>query len=158
MPSITPDLFRRACGQFPTGVAIITAFDGKPHGLTVNSFTSVSLVPPLVLFCIDRDAQIIDVFRRSTHFAVNILASGQQRLSNAFATVMGDRFDGVGWRHGVESLPLLEGALAWLECRLVRVWTAGDHEIFVGEAIGAEVAAGEPLVYQSGYRRLEAAR
>jgi flavin reductase (DIM6/NTAB) family NADH-FMN oxidoreductase RutF len=155
MPSITPDLFRRACGRFPTGVAIITAFDGRPQGVTVNSFTSVSLRPPLVLFCLDRDAQIIEVFRKCTHFAVNVLGEGQHELSSAFASLTGDRFAGVDWQPGLESLPLLRGAVAWLECRLVRVWQAGDHDIFVGEAIAGEVTTGDPLVYLSGYRRLE---
>jgi flavin reductase (DIM6/NTAB) family NADH-FMN oxidoreductase RutF len=156
MPAITPSLFRRACAQFPTGIAIAAAFDGAPHGLTVNSFTSISLRPPIVMFAIDRETQAIEAFRRVTHFAINILSVDQQELSSAFAYRPENRFEGVDWRRGIESVPLLAGALATLECRLIRVLPMGDHEVFFGEALAAEVAEeGAPLLYFRGrYARL----
>jgi flavin reductase (DIM6/NTAB) family NADH-FMN oxidoreductase RutF len=148
---ISVDLFRRACSQFATGVCIATAFDGeKPHGLTVNSFTSVSLQPPLVLFCIDKEAAIAEAFTRQAYFAVNILSDRQQALSSAFAFRMGDRFEGVAWTPGTGGAPVIEGSLAVLECRLVRVLPAGDHYILIGETLNASVREGEPLGYFRG--------
>jgi flavin reductase (DIM6/NTAB) family NADH-FMN oxidoreductase RutF len=155
---VTLDLFRRACSQFATGVCIVTTFDKEPHGFTVNSFTSVSLRPPLVLFCIDHDAAIVEVFRRTHHFAINVLAEAQQELSTAFATKPERRFEGVTWTPGLHSLPILEGALATLECRLVRVFPAGDHDVLIGEAMRASVPSSdtEPLAFFRGrYVRLE---
>jgi flavin reductase (DIM6/NTAB) family NADH-FMN oxidoreductase RutF len=155
MPTLTPSLFRRACAQFATGIVIATAFDGRPCGLTINSFTSVSLRPPLILFLIDHEANIIELFRRRANFAINILSAGQQELASSFAYGTGDRFEGVAWRPGLQSVPLIEGALATLECRVVRITPAGDHDIFLGEVLAANVAEGEPLVYFAGrYARL----
>jgi flavin reductase (DIM6/NTAB) family NADH-FMN oxidoreductase RutF len=156
MSTINPAHFRRACGQFPTGVCIATTFDGAPHGLTVNSFTSVSLEPPVVLFCIDHGAQVREVFRRQTHFAINILSQQQQEISTAFAYRRDDRFEGVAWRPGVSSVPVIEGSVATIECRLVDVVPVGDHDIFLGEAVAVSVEDGEPLVYaRGGYAKLE---
>ncbi len=152
------DLFRRACSQFATGVCIVTTFDQEPHGFTVNSFTSVSLRPPLVLFCIDHDANIVEVFRRTHHFAINVLAEEQQELSTAFATKPERRFEGVTWTPGLYSLPILEGVLAAIECRLVRVFPAGDHDVLIGEAMRASTFSpeGEPLAFFRGrYTRME---
>lgn len=155
MPAITTDLYRRACSQFATGVCIVTTHDGAPQGLTVNSFTSVSLRPPLVLICIDRDSNVIEPFRNRTHFAVNVLAESQKDLASTFAFKMENRFDGVDWRPGIENVPLLAGAVSTLECRLVRVWRAGDHDIFLGEVLAASVEAAPALAYQGGgYRTL----
>ncbi len=150
MPVPTPDTYRRACGQFATGVCVVTAFDGAPHGCTVNSFTSVSLHPPLVLFCLDREANVAAAFRSALHFAVNVLAADQREVSSAFAFKQEGRFEGIGWRPGLEGIPLLDGAVAHLECRLVRVLPAGDHDILIGEVLQLECFSGEPLVYWSG--------
>lgn len=154
--SLSPDLFRRACSKFATGIAVATTYDGQPHGLTVNSFTSVSLDPPLILFCIDQAANILSIFKRASHFAINILESDQEATSSAFAFRGEDRFEGVSWRPGVEMIPILEGTLATLECRTHKVVEAGDHTIFVGEVLTASVGVGEPLLYfDSRYTRLE---
>ena len=156
MATINSALFRRACGQFPTGVCIATTFDGHPHGLTVNSFTSISLEPPVVLFCIDHSAGIRDVFRRRTHFAINILGQHQQEISTTFAYRRDDRFEGVAWRPGVESVPVIEGSVATIQCRLLDVVPVGDHDMFLGEAVAVAVEEGEPLVYaRGGYAKLE---
>lgn len=156
IPSLNPDLFRRACSKFATGIAVATTFDGRPHGLTVNSFTSVSLDPPLILFCIDYTANILPVFRRASHFAINILESNQEAISSAFAFRGEDRFEGVSWRPGIEMVPVLEGTLATLECRTHTILEVGDHAVFVGEVLTASVGVGEPLLYfDSRYTRLE---
>lgn len=151
-------LFRRACGRFATGVAIATVRDqeGAPHGMTVNSFTSVSLVPPLVLFCVDYSANLLPLFRAARYYGLSVLSEEQQGLSNRFAQRGQNRFDGVGWIDGARGVPLLPGALAHLECEVRDVIEAGDHAVFLGEVAAAEASAGRPLLYfDSRYQRLE---
>lgn len=153
--SLNADLFRRACSKFATGIVVVTTYDGKPHGVTVNSFTSVSLDPPLVLFCINYSANILSVFREASHFAINILEGDQEAISSAFAFRGKDRFEGISWRPGIEMVPILEGTLATLECKIHSVVEAGDHAIFIGEALTATVGTGNPLLYfDSRYKRL----
>ncbi len=156
-PHLTSGLFRRACGRFATGVVVAAVLDAgrRPHGLTINSFTSVSLDPPLVLICIDYRAAIFPSFREAPYFGLSILSGEQQDISHRFATRPDDRFDGVEWREGRYPVPLITGALATLECRLDRLLDAGDHGIFLGEALQASVNDGEPLVYYQGYRKLQ---
>jgi flavin reductase (DIM6/NTAB) family NADH-FMN oxidoreductase RutF len=150
--------FRRCCSRFATGITIASVLDaeGQPHGLTVNSFTSVSLEPPLVLICIDYASNVLPMFRAASHFGVNILNAGQQELSARFATRGMDRFDGVPWTAGDTGVPLIPGALAHFECAVRNVVEAGDHAVFLAEAV--RVALGEqdvPLVYfDSRYRLL----
>ncbi len=154
---VTSEEFRRACGRFATGITIASVLDaaGAPHGLTVNSFTSVSLDPPLILICLGHAVTMIDAFRASRYFGINVLADHQQALSDRFARKGFDRFDGLGWYRGESGVPLLEGVLATIECRLHQRFTSGDHDIFVGEMIRVQTAEGEPLVYYSSrYRRL----
>ena len=141
--------FRQACARYATGITIATtiASDGTPHGFTANSFTSVSLEPPLVLICIDRSANIIDQFRASKYFGINVLSASQEDLSNRFAIRGYDRFEGVNWTAGSTGVPLLEGALARLECGIEKIIEAGDHDIFIGRVLGAEYVEGEPLLY-----------
>jgi flavin reductase (DIM6/NTAB) family NADH-FMN oxidoreductase RutF len=149
--------FRRTCGRFATGVAIATVSDeeGAPHGMTVNSFTSVSLVPPLVLFCVDYSANLLPMFRSARHYGLSVLSEEQQALSNRFAQRGQDRFDGVAWVAGEHGVPLIPGALAHLECEVRQVIDAGDHAVFIGEVVGADVSPGRPLLYfESGYQRL----
>lgn len=143
------DTFRRACSRFATGVAVAAVRDagGVPHGLTVNSFTSVSLDPPLVLICIDNEASVISCFRDGTHFAINILSEGQRELSIRFATKGMDRFDGVAWTPGVGGAPLIPEALAHFECRKITTVEAGDHAIFIGRVEEMGVREGRPLLY-----------
>jgi flavin reductase (DIM6/NTAB) family NADH-FMN oxidoreductase RutF len=155
--AVSSDLFRRACGRFATGVAIASVLDaeGTPHGLTVNSFSSVSLEPPLILVCVGHAVTSIDYFRQSRHFGINVLADDQRDLSERFARKGEDRFDGLQWRLGQSGVPLLEGALAVMECCLQRRVTAGDHDIFIAEMTHAEVSEGAPLIYYAGgYQRL----
>ena len=154
---VSSDEFRRACGRFATGVAIAGAMDvnGIPHGLTVNSFSSVSLEPPLILICLGHAIARIDVFREARSLGLSVLRADQRDLSERFAERMDNRFDGLSWRRGETGAPLLDGVLAQIECATVRRVTAGDHDIFVAEMLAAEVYEGEPLIYYaSTYREL----
>jgi flavin reductase (DIM6/NTAB) family NADH-FMN oxidoreductase RutF len=154
---VTSEEFRRACGRFATGVAIASVLDanGAPHGLTVNSFTSVSLDPPLILICLGHAVTCIDAFRSSRHFGINVLAEGQRELSDRFARKGEDRFDGLEWYRGESGVPLLPAVLGAIECRVHQRFTSGDHDILVGEMIRVHITEGEPLLYfASRYRRL----
>ena len=146
---VSPDLFRRACALFPTGVAVLTtrAPDGTPHGLTVNAFCSLSLDPPLVLVAVDRACSVLETFENSGHFAINFLSSEQRDLSVRFSELPEGRFSGVPWTPGAEGAPLLEGAIGSIECRITQVVDAGDHKALIGEVIAATVGEGEPLVF-----------
>jgi flavin reductase (DIM6/NTAB) family NADH-FMN oxidoreductase RutF len=152
--------FRRVMGHFATGVTVITTHDGKGRfaGLTANAVSSVSLTPPLVLVCVDKTSETYSFFGQSRVFAINVLTQKQETLSRRFAKSGGEKFEGVGYRQGLTGAPLLEGALAHLECELRYDFDAGDHSIFVGQAV--EIAAnddGEPLLYfRGGYRSLSA--
>ena len=144
-------------GHFATGVTVITTrdIDGKPYGLTANSLCSVSLDPPLLLVCVDKRAESHPAFGRSGLFAVNILGIGHEDLSRRFAVSGGDKFVDVDHRSGVSGLPLLDGALASVECRVVAVHEAGDHTIFIGEVEHLQADNGDPLLFFRGkYRRL----
>jgi len=155
---VTSEEFRLACGRFATGVSIATVLDsaGMPHGLTVNSFTSVSLEPPLILICLGHAVTTIEYFRAASHFGINMLGDCQLDLSERFARKGEDRFDGIPWRAGETGVPLLMEALAHVECEVYRRIPMGDHDIFVGEMVHARVYAGEPLIYfASTYRKLE---
>jgi len=154
---VTSEEFRRACGRFPTGVTIASVLDsdGSPHGLTVSSFTSVSLDPPLVSICLGHAVKIIDLFRASRFFGLNILSVDQEYLSERFARHDGDRFFEVPWRRGKTGVPLLPSVLANIECEVEQRVTAGDHDIFVAKMVGAEAVDGEPLIHFTGrYRAL----
>jgi flavin reductase (DIM6/NTAB) family NADH-FMN oxidoreductase RutF len=153
----TADDFRRTCASFATGVAVATVADGdgNPYGLTVNSFTSVSLKPPLILFCIDKTAGVYEVFMDATHYGINILQAGQQRLSDRFAFYAGDRFAGVDWQPGHAGVPRLQGAIAWLAASIEARWDAGDHTVLLGRVECAEAPGGDPLLYfRSRYARM----
>jgi flavin reductase (DIM6/NTAB) family NADH-FMN oxidoreductase RutF len=151
--------FRLACGRYSTGIAVATVIDkqGEPHGITVNSFTSVSLAPPLVLICLDHKARILEHFRAGVHFGINVLNEFQREISDYFASSKRDRFNGIDWRPGGTGVPLLPRGLAFLECKLRHRVPAGDHDIVIGEVISAQVEEGRPLIYYaSGYRKLGA--
>jgi flavin reductase (DIM6/NTAB) family NADH-FMN oxidoreductase RutF len=158
MGGVAADDFRRACGRFATGVTIASVVDreGTPHGLTVSSFTSVSLTPPLILIALAHSASVMDAFRDARFFAVSVLAASQRALSERFARKGEDRFDGLVWHAGETGAPLLPGTLADIECALRHRFTAGDHDLFVGEVVRAVAHDGAPLVYFAGrYRTLE---
>ncbi len=155
--AVSSELFRRACGRFPTGVAIAGAIDanGVPHGLTVSSFSAVSLDPPLVLICLGHAIAAIDVFRQSRHFGLSVLREDQRELSERFATRLDDRFESLAWYRGETGVPLLEDALATIECETRHRVTAGDHDIFIGEMVRAHAIDGRPLIHFAGeYGRL----
>lgn len=155
--AVGPQAFLRACAQFATGVAIVSVLDssGQPQGMTANSFTSVSLQPPLVLVCIDHKARLMEHVETSDAFAINILRESQQELSTHFARPAEDRFVATEWYPGETGMPLIPGALATLECRIVQRIPAGDHTILLGEVVSAIRHEGRPLVYfSSSYQQL----
>ena len=148
-------LYRRTCSLFATGITVVTTVDenGHPHGLTINSFSSVSLEPPLVLVSIDRRNAILGHFLTSKWFVVNILAEDQEEISRRFSSVCEDRFQGVEWVRGEFGAPVLGGVLAEMECAVMETFEAGDHAILIGEVRRAAYREGRPLVYfGSGYR------
>jgi flavin reductase (DIM6/NTAB) family NADH-FMN oxidoreductase RutF len=152
-------LYRRACAQFTTGITVVTVRDrnGHPHGITMNSFSSVSLDPPLVLVSIDLRNAILGHFLSSAVFAINILAEHQERLSRRFSSPAENRFHDVDWHPAPSGTPLLDGALAHLECSMVRTFETGDHALLIGEVKQAAFSEGvKPLVYfNSEYRNLD---
>ena len=136
-------------------MATVLAADGKPHGLTISSFTAVSIRPPLILICIDFACRALEHFRRATYFAVNVLADSQRELAVTFAAKPEARFEGVAWEAGETGAPLLESILAAIECKVERVMDAGDHAVVFGEVVRAECHEGRPLLYfNRGYRGL----
>jgi flavin reductase (DIM6/NTAB) family NADH-FMN oxidoreductase RutF len=150
--------FRDVMGTFTTGVTIITTMDNKtPHGITANSFTSVSLSPPMVMFCLGKSSANFEAFMASDSFAVNILSSQQDALSTRFATFEGDRFDGLNWSAWDTGAPILENVIAAIDCRLEATHDAGDHVIILGLVVRAEVQNNAPplLYFKGGYERLQ---
>ena len=153
--------FRRALGQFASGVTVVTTLDkdGGPLGLTVSSFCSVSLEPPLVLVCIDDRSETHDGFEASKVFGVSILTEGQEEWSDRFAFGGSEKFTGVDLLRGEQGVPLVPGALAHIECRIEAALPGGDHTIYVGEVLRLSVAPGRPLLYHaSGYHCLRSER
>jgi 3-hydroxy-9,10-secoandrosta-1,3,5(10)-triene-9,17-dione monooxygenase reductase component len=144
--------FRTALGAFVTGVTIITTTDsnGTPVGLTANSFNSVSLDPPLVLFSLGLDSTSLDAFRQAEWWAVHVLSAGQEQLSNQFARRDGDKFKDVPTQKGPGGIPLLEGFAARFICRATFEYEGGDHAIFLGEVREFDQAGLPPLIYHQG--------
>jgi flavin reductase (DIM6/NTAB) family NADH-FMN oxidoreductase RutF len=155
LQSIGPDGFKRAMRAFTSGVTVVTLRDGEAlHGITVSAFSSLSLDPPLVLVCIDKNAASHDVFARAGAFVVNILEAGQEGLSNLFASRDEDKFARAAWHEGVVGAPVLDGTFGVAECVLHDSLPGGDHTIFVGRVVAASARDGMPLLYgQGGYRR-----
>jgi len=158
--AISSDAFRKAMGSFATGVTVITTRNaaGKPWGFTVNSFTSVSLNPPLILFCVGNGGESFTNVDEAEFFAVNYLAEDQEGISRQFAAQgMADRFEGVGYREGPHGTPLIEGSLGAIQCRKVAAHGAGDHVIVVCEVLDAELRDGNPLLFfRSDYGKINA--
>jgi flavin reductase (DIM6/NTAB) family NADH-FMN oxidoreductase RutF len=148
--------YRRALGQFATGVTVVTtrAADGRRVGVTVNSFSSVSLDPPLILWSLSRQTSSLADFTSATHFAVNVLEAKQHHLSRQFSTPLPDKFAGVDYSDGPAGLPILKGLIAQFVCRKVREYDGGDHVILVGEVEQYQYSEGEPLVFHSGRYRV----
>ena len=152
----TRDL-RHAFGMFPTGVTIVTTCtaEGRPVGLTCNSFSSVSLTPPLILWSLSLYSPNLPVFLQSPCFAVNVLACHQFELSQRFATRMSDRFAGIPWTRGEDGVPLIPEAAAHIECRNETRHYSGDHVILIGQVTKYVYRDVEPLVFARGmYRSL----
>jgi flavin reductase (DIM6/NTAB) family NADH-FMN oxidoreductase RutF len=144
--------FRRALGQFASGVTVVTTRDaaGHPLGLTVSSFCSVSLHPPLVLVCIDHRSDANTGMRESGLFAVNVLAEGQEDVSRRFATPGREKTKGFAFAEGHQGLPLVPAALAHVECRVRSFHDEGDHAVWVGEVLHVAAHPGRPLLYHAG--------
>jgi flavin reductase (DIM6/NTAB) family NADH-FMN oxidoreductase RutF len=147
---------RQALGEFATGVAIVTArgADGSPVGLTVNSFASVSLDPPLVLWSLGLGSTSLASFRGATHFAVNVLTSAQIDISQRFAQSRADKFDGIAWQPGLGGTALLPDCCAWFECVTETRHEGGDHMIFIGRIEqfrrSTTMPVASPLIFHRG--------
>jgi flavin reductase (DIM6/NTAB) family NADH-FMN oxidoreductase RutF len=155
-PNFDASAFRHALGQFATGVTVVTtrSASGALIGITASSFNTVSLNPPLVLWSLATRSASMPVFRANSHYVVNVLAASQLELCKRFATVKGDRFEGVSHAAGDSGMPVLDGALAWFECHNRSRYEEGDHVIFVGEVercgVRDDAAKVAPLVFQNG--------
>jgi flavin reductase (DIM6/NTAB) family NADH-FMN oxidoreductase RutF len=144
--------FRRALGQFASGVTVVTTrgADGVPMGLTVSSFCSVSLHPPLVLVCIDGNSDANDGLRDTRHFAVSVLSEEQEDVSRRFASPGRGKLEGFAFLEGRLGLPLVPGALAHVQCKVHSRHEEGDHLVWVGEVIALAAHPGRPLLYHAG--------
>jgi flavin reductase (DIM6/NTAB) family NADH-FMN oxidoreductase RutF len=146
--------FRHALGQFATGVTIVTTADaqGHPVGLTISSFNSVSLEPPLVLWSLGHRAASLPIFQQCTHYAIHVLAAEQQVLAQRFATRGVDKFAGLDWQPNAQGVPLITGAAAVFECTHRNRHDEGDHTIFVGQVQHCQHLQGaRPLLYHGGH-------
>lgn len=152
MTEIDPRALRNAFGAFMTGVTVVTTHDqdGNPLGFTANSFTSVSLDPPLVLVCLANSSRNYDAFYQADGFAVNVLAEDQKEVSNTFARPVEDRFAAVNWQKGPHGAPVFDGVSAWFDCATFNRVEAGDHLILIGEVKAFENATHPGLGYARG--------
>ena len=142
-------LYKEVMGNYPTGVTVVTAFDQnkKPVGLTVNSFTSVSLEPLLILWSIDKRARSYEDFMQVEKFSVNLLDADQGDLCTLFSSKVDDRFNHCDWEVSALNLPILPSALGILQCRTFNKVEAGDHVIIIGEVLDIQKSVSEPLLY-----------
>ncbi|MBO9479386.1 flavin reductase [Shimia sp. R11_0] len=152
MTEIDARALRDAFGAFMTGVTVVTTCqqDGTPVGFTANSFTSVSLDPPLVLVCLANASRNYDVFNEAGGFAVNVLSESQKDVSNTFARPVEDRFASVSWQRGPQGSPVFEGVSAWFDCAMFQRVEAGDHLILIGKVEAFENATHPGLGYARG--------
>jgi flavin reductase (DIM6/NTAB) family NADH-FMN oxidoreductase RutF len=148
--------FKHALSHFASGVTIVTTeHEGTDYGLTVASFASLSLNPPLVLVCINKSSSSHDPIAKSQKFGVSILGSDQEAISGRFAARGGDKFAGLDVRRGSTGVPLVGNALATLECRVHEQIVGGDHSIFIGEVVDTQTREGAPLLYfRAAYREM----
>ncbi|MHB8340777.1 MAG: flavin reductase family protein [Mycobacteriales bacterium] len=151
--------FRRVLGHFASGIAVITAVDEDgPAGLSCQSFTSVSLDPPLVSFAPSKRSRSWPRIRRVGRFCANVLAADQERICRAFASSGGDKFSGVSWQLSAHGSPVIEGALSWVDCTIEVEYDAGDHVIVLGRVHDLDVGRDAPplLFFRGGYGRFSA--
>jgi flavin reductase (DIM6/NTAB) family NADH-FMN oxidoreductase RutF len=155
---ISPEQFRNVLSSWASGVTIVTSrAAGRVQGMTVSAFSSVSLEPPLVLVCADKQAITHGLIEQSKVFSVSVLAAEQRDLSNRFASKKDEerRFEGLRCDDGRTGCPRIPGALAWLDCRVIQAVDAGDHVVYIGEVVAADTADADPLLYfRSHYRSL----
>ena len=148
--------FRRVMGHLASGVTVVSGRDdaGQPCGLTASAVASVSLDTTLVLVCIERAADSHDAIAGGSAFSISVLAHDQERIARRFAELDQDKFVGMPWREEVSGAPVLDGVLAWLDCRVWATYAGGDHTIVVGEVLAGDARDGVPLVYyRGGYGR-----
>jgi flavin reductase (DIM6/NTAB) family NADH-FMN oxidoreductase RutF len=155
MRDLGPDRFRSVMGRFATGVTVVTATSPEgPVGLTANAVCSLSLDPLLLLVCFDNEARTLPVVREAGRFGVNVLRSDQEALARLFASKAPEREKFAGVAHTVhDGIPVIEGVLAWVGCRLERLIPGGDHTIGIGAVEAAEAGQGEPLLWFRGSYR-----
>lgn len=149
---------RDALGNFATGITVITALDeyGTPQGMTANSFSSVSLEPPLVSWCVGRESRLFDLFQKTSHFAVNILTTEQEKASQLFASPADDKFEHIEWHAGLNGLPLLDGSPCQFQCEIEHRYSGGDHTILIGRVLEFANDPMSPLIFHGGqYRSLK---
>ena len=153
---VTTQEYRDALSKFASGITIVTVTAGEqPHGMTASAFAAVSLEPPLVLVCLEKTSRTRALVLEVGTFAVSVLVEGQQEIAKAFSRPGKKPFDDLSHRPGKNGAPLLDGAIACIECSVEQVVEGGDHDIVVGEMAACEVRGGQPLVYfNRGYRSL----
>lgn len=150
-PAFDGRAFRRCLSMFATGVTVITAQAGElKAGVTANSFSSLSLDPPLVLWSINRSSRSFPVFRDATHFAINVLAANQIEQSQHFSSSEEDKFAHIGWRPGIGGSPLIDGVIASFECSIENQYDGGDHVLIIGRVEGFSQFEGSPLLFSQG--------
>lgn len=144
--------YRRSFGRFPSGVTVLTTVtpEGRPVGLTVNSFSSVSLEPPMVLWCLKENSRLRPAFRACSHFAIHMLSADQRDLSQRFCSPVEDRFEGLMFYAGAAGVPLLTGCASVIECRRSDIITWGDHDVICGEVERHHHCDKEPLAFLAG--------
>ena len=149
---IETSLFRRVMGSFASGVTVVTSMEGKePRGFTASAISSLSLEPRMLLVCVNRLSTTLDIIKASGTFVVNVLSAQQQEVAQQFATRTTNRFDGVRWRMGTATgAPVIDGSLAYAECRLTDTCPGGDHVIIMGEVLSGDAHEAEPLLYFRG--------
>ena len=155
MKDVGPDRFRSVMGHFATGVTVVTVATGEgPVGMTANAVCSLSLEPLLLLVCFDNAARTLPAVRETGRFGVNVLGSDQEDLARLFASKRPEREKFAGVAHSVhDGIPVIEGVLAWVGCRLERLIPGGDHTIGIGAVEAAEAGQGEPLLWLRGSYR-----
>jgi flavin reductase (DIM6/NTAB) family NADH-FMN oxidoreductase RutF len=156
--TIDQHAFRAVLGRFSSGVTVVTLVDteGNDCGMTVSAFCSVSLVPPLILVCVDHAASIYASMSNAESFTVNILSEGQEALARRFADPESDRFNGIGFTRGDNGSAILGDVLGYLQCKVVARHVTGDHDVIIGEVEEASADEGRPLLYyRGGYAQLE---
>jgi flavin reductase (DIM6/NTAB) family NADH-FMN oxidoreductase RutF len=149
---IETSLFRRVMGSFASGVTVVTVMEGEvPRGFTASAVSSLSLEPRMLLICVSKYSTTLGLIKESGTFVVNVLSAEQQEVAQQFATRTGDRFEGIRWRTGaVSGAPVIDGSLAFAECRLTGTCEGGDHVILMGEVLAGDAHEAEPLLYFRG--------